>query len=48
MDYYCGFPINMTRGIPVSKPYVNVRHYELDNLKDMNEFKKGFQEVKKM
>ena len=31
--------IKMLRGIPVLKPYVNLHLHELDNLKDINEFK---------
>ena len=29
----------MLRGIPVLKPYANLHLHELDNLKDINEFK---------
>ena len=31
--------IQMLRGIPVLKPYVNLHLHELDNLKDLNEYK---------
>ena len=36
---YLLLKIKMLRGIPALKPYVNLHLHDLDNLKDINEFK---------